>query len=205
MARTYRPFSSNSRRRRSSLSATYTPSMISPPGVPSLQRNSMPTQSPNGTTIDLSRPPLPPSDDSAGRFRQARQFGASSCLCGHYRQLACAGLYTSGEPPDDAAPLVRQPAGAAGGKTSGRCHKMAARLLDAGEREDARDVVAGLAVGGNAVELRHRAFAGIVGGQPELDPPEAVDERLQVLDAGLDVRLRIERIADLVDPRRRPA
>ena len=147
--------------------------MISPPGVPSLQRNSM---------------PLAPAEPVVS---------AQGLVCVDIIGRSHHDNYiTAASDPDEVLTggslRLRQenetrPAGEFEGGRRAR------RLLEAGDRQDPRDVVAGLAIRRDAVELLHRPFAGVVGRQRQIDAPEPVDQRLQVLDAGLDVRLRDRR------------
>ena len=133
-----------------------------------------------------------------------RQLGASSCLCGHYRPTASADYIPgTGRWPTPDPTLVRQRKRPAGWENSPPDATIvpgtgnARAICGRDEREDARDVVARLAVRRDTVEPGDCAFTGVVGRETELDAP-AVDERLQVLDARFDIRPRIERVANLV-------
>src|SRR5262249_48616621 len=67
----------------------------------------------------------------------------------------------------------------------------------ADELKDARHVCARFRVGRDSPESRHRSLAGVIRGKRQFPRP-AFQQRLQMLDAGLDVRRRVERVGHRV-------
>src|SRR5688500_12579175 len=137
--------------------------MISPPAVPSRQRNSTrylpnPRRSAQAlVTVDIIGRPQSENYISADFVASGRRSSRPFCLD---RGIVAVAWNFRG---------LRQ---AARFETEGG-------LLDPGEREDTGDIIARLPIRRDAVELLHRAFAGVIGGQREIDRPEAIQQRLE--------------------------
>src|SRR4051812_43122676 len=71
------------------------------------------------------------------------------------------------------------------------------------DAQNARDVVAGLGVRGNAAEPIDRVLAGVIRRERQAGGRKPVEQRLQILDAALDVLSRVVRIGNREAPGRR--